>query len=111
VNWQVFWVTFGTIFLAEMGDKTQLAALTMTADTRAPWSVFLGASIGSSLSAGLFYGENGRTGLSGENQPGFCVRGTNSDLITTGLTQRHQFLLPILPLINQAPAPFFCSRI
>lgn len=45
MNWQVFWVTFGTIFLAEMGDKTQLAALTMTADTRAPWSVFLGASI------------------------------------------------------------------
>lgn len=45
MNWQVFWITFGTIFLAEMGDKTQLAALSMTADTRAPVSVFLGASI------------------------------------------------------------------
>jgi len=45
MNWQVFWITFGTIFLAEMGDKTQLAALTMTADTRAPIAVFLGASI------------------------------------------------------------------
>jgi putative Ca2+/H+ antiporter (TMEM165/GDT1 family) len=45
MNWQVFWITFGTVFLAEMGDKTQLAALTMTADTRAPASVFLGASI------------------------------------------------------------------
>ena len=45
MNWQIFWITFGTIFLAEMGDKTQLAALTMTADTRAPIAVFLGASI------------------------------------------------------------------
>lgn len=43
MNWKVFWVTFGTIFLAEMGDKTQLAALTMAADTRLPLSVFLGA--------------------------------------------------------------------
>ncbi len=45
MNWQVFWITFGTVFLAEMGDKTQLAALSMTADTRAPVSVFLGASV------------------------------------------------------------------
>ncbi len=45
MNWQIFWLTFGTIFLAEMGDKTQLAALTMTADTRAPVAVFLGASL------------------------------------------------------------------
>jgi putative Ca2+/H+ antiporter (TMEM165/GDT1 family) len=44
VDWKVFWVTFGTIFLAEMGDKTQLAALTMAAETRLPLSVFLGGS-------------------------------------------------------------------
>jgi putative Ca2+/H+ antiporter (TMEM165/GDT1 family) len=44
MDWKVFWVTFGTIFLAEMGDKTQLAALTMSAETRLPMSVFLGAS-------------------------------------------------------------------
>jgi putative Ca2+/H+ antiporter (TMEM165/GDT1 family) len=43
MDWQVFWVTFGTIFLAEMGDKTQLAALTMTAETRTPLSVFVAA--------------------------------------------------------------------
>jgi putative Ca2+/H+ antiporter (TMEM165/GDT1 family) len=43
MNWQVFWVTFGTIFLAEMGDKTQLAALTMTAETQAPLAVLVGA--------------------------------------------------------------------
>jgi Ca2+/H+ antiporter, TMEM165/GDT1 family len=44
MDWKIFWVTFGTIFLAEMGDKTQLAALTMAAETRLPLTVFLGGS-------------------------------------------------------------------
>jgi putative Ca2+/H+ antiporter (TMEM165/GDT1 family) len=43
MDWQVFWVTFGTVFLAEMGDKTQLAALTLTADQKTPVVVFAGA--------------------------------------------------------------------
>ncbi|MGB7910644.1 MAG: TMEM165/GDT1 family protein [Desulfobaccales bacterium] len=43
MSWKIFWVTFGTIFLAEMGDKTQLAALTLAADTRMPLSVLVGA--------------------------------------------------------------------
>jgi putative Ca2+/H+ antiporter (TMEM165/GDT1 family) len=37
--------TFGIIFLAEMGDKTQLAAMTMAAQTKKPWTVFLAASL------------------------------------------------------------------
>jgi putative Ca2+/H+ antiporter (TMEM165/GDT1 family) len=28
-----------------MGDKTQLAAMTMSAQTKRPWAVFLGASV------------------------------------------------------------------
>ncbi len=43
MDWKIFWVTFGTVFVAEMGDKTQLAALTMTAETKVPLSVFTGA--------------------------------------------------------------------
>ncbi len=43
MDWQIFWVTFGTVFLAEMGDKTQLAALTLTADKGAPWTILAGA--------------------------------------------------------------------
>jgi putative Ca2+/H+ antiporter (TMEM165/GDT1 family) len=43
MDWKVFWITFGTIFLAEIGDKTQIAALTMAAETRLPVSVFAGA--------------------------------------------------------------------
>ena len=42
---RVLFATFGIIFLAEMGDKTQLAALTMAAQTKKPWAVFLGASL------------------------------------------------------------------
>ena len=37
---RVLLTTFGIIFLAEMGDKTQLAAMTMAADTKKPWAVF-----------------------------------------------------------------------
>jgi putative Ca2+/H+ antiporter (TMEM165/GDT1 family) len=44
-----FLSTFITIFLAEMGDKTQLATLLMTAQSQSPWIVFAGA--GSALIA------------------------------------------------------------
>jgi putative Ca2+/H+ antiporter (TMEM165/GDT1 family) len=43
-KWTAFWTTFGALFIAEMGDKTQLAAITLSAQTRSPLSVFLGAA-------------------------------------------------------------------
>lgn len=43
--WNVFGSTFITIFLAELGDKTQVATLLMSAEFHAPWSVFTGAAI------------------------------------------------------------------
>ncbi|MFW6358022.1 MAG: TMEM165/GDT1 family protein [Chroococcales cyanobacterium] len=42
--WTVFNSTFLTIFLAEMGDKTQLATLLMCAESQSPWIVFGGAA-------------------------------------------------------------------
>lgn len=45
MDFRVLLTTFGIIFLAEMGDKTQLAAMTMSAQTKRPWAVFLGASL------------------------------------------------------------------
>lgn len=45
MDWKVFLVTFGTVFLAEMGDKTQLAALSMTAESGSPWAVAAGACL------------------------------------------------------------------
>jgi putative Ca2+/H+ antiporter (TMEM165/GDT1 family) len=44
MEWKVFGTAFVTLFLAELGDKTQLAVITMTADTGSKLSVFLGAA-------------------------------------------------------------------
>ncbi len=40
----VFVATFTTVFLAELGDKTQLATLLLTAHSRQPVVVFIGAA-------------------------------------------------------------------
>jgi putative Ca2+/H+ antiporter (TMEM165/GDT1 family) len=40
----VFGTTFVTIFLAEIGDKTQLSTLLMSAQSHDPWAVFIGAA-------------------------------------------------------------------
>ena len=48
-EWAIFTSTFVTIFFAEIGDKTQIAILLMTAESHNPWIVFAGA--GSALIA------------------------------------------------------------
>jgi putative Ca2+/H+ antiporter (TMEM165/GDT1 family) len=45
MDWKIFGTAFLTLFLAELGDKTQLAVITMSADTNSKLSVFLGAAI------------------------------------------------------------------
>ncbi len=47
--WRVFLSTFITIFFAELGDKTQVATLLLSAQSQSPLVVFLGA--GSALIA------------------------------------------------------------
>jgi len=49
MDWRVMLTTFGVIFLAEMGDKTQLAAMTMAAQTKKPWEVFIAAALALTL--------------------------------------------------------------
>ena len=43
VEIKVFTSTFLTIFLAELGDKTQVTTLLMSAESQSPWTVFAGA--------------------------------------------------------------------
>ena len=45
MDWRLMLTTFGIIFLAEMGDKTQIAAMTMAAEKKRPWEVFIGTSL------------------------------------------------------------------
>lgn len=45
MDWKLLATTFGTLFVAELGDKTQLACMLMTAKSQKPWTVFLGSSL------------------------------------------------------------------
>ena len=45
MDWQILFSTFGLVFVAELGDKTQLAVMTQTCKFRRPWTVFLGGSL------------------------------------------------------------------
>jgi putative Ca2+/H+ antiporter (TMEM165/GDT1 family) len=58
MDWKVFLTTFGILFLAELGDKTQLAVISLTTETARPLGVFLGAIAALSVVTliGVFFG-------------------------------------------------------
>ncbi len=41
----LLFTTFLTVFLAEMGDKTQLTTITLSSSTNKPLAVFIGSSL------------------------------------------------------------------
>lgn len=43
-TWQSVLITFVTVFVAEMGDKTQLATMLMSAQAQSPWAIFWGSA-------------------------------------------------------------------
>ena len=45
MDWHALLSTLGLVFVAELGDKTQLAVITQTCKFRRPWAVFWGASV------------------------------------------------------------------
>jgi putative Ca2+/H+ antiporter (TMEM165/GDT1 family) len=45
MDWKVLFSTFGAVFVAELGDKTQLATLSLASEARAKWAVFIGSAL------------------------------------------------------------------
>ncbi len=53
MNWQIFFSTFLLIFLAELGDKTQLAVMAQAAGTSSRWTIFAAGSLALMLSTAV----------------------------------------------------------
>ena len=54
MDWKIFATVFGTVFLAELGDKTQLATLLFASrSATALWTVFFAASAALVLTSAL----------------------------------------------------------
>lgn len=45
MDWQLFGLSFVTVFLAELGDKSQLAAIALGGKSKSPQAVLLGSIV------------------------------------------------------------------
>ncbi len=54
MNWHLLGVSFLTVFLSELGDKSQVAAIALTGNSQSPRAVFFGSAI--ALVAASFIG-------------------------------------------------------
>lgn len=53
MDWKIFITTFTTIFIAEMGDKTQFAALAASSQSKSTWTVLVAVVLALSIAGAL----------------------------------------------------------
>ena len=54
MDWKVFVTVFGTVFLAELGDKTQLATVLFASKSATSlWTIFVAASVALVLTSAI----------------------------------------------------------
>lgn len=53
MDWKLFASAFTAVFVAELGDKTQLAGLALAAGSRAKLSVFVGSALALVLTSAI----------------------------------------------------------
>jgi len=46
MQWSIFFATFFAVFLAEMGDKTQLAVFSFASQDVSKWTIFFASALG-----------------------------------------------------------------
>lgn len=97
----VFLSTATTVFLAELGDKTQLAALLLSAESGRPAVVFVGASLAliSSSLVGVLLGR----WLSRLMAPQQLERGAGILMVVLGLWLGRQAMLQLAPTALSLP--------
>lgn len=59
MDWQLLFLSFSTIFLSELGDKSQLATMSLSGNSAAPRFVFIGSAVALLLASaiGVFLGD------------------------------------------------------
>ena len=54
MDWKIFSAVFVSVFIAEMGDKTQLATMLFASDKEvSKWTIFVGASLALIAASGI----------------------------------------------------------
>ncbi|MEI6063986.1 MAG: TMEM165/GDT1 family protein [Pseudanabaena sp. ELA748] len=60
MDWELLFLSFGTIFLSELGDKSQIATMSLSGSSAAPRFVFIGSAAALLLASavGVFLGDS-----------------------------------------------------